>query len=701
MKKTTLITAATLTAAAGMAMAQPTVDGVYDPGTEASFYGDILWTNPNPTSFGDNAPGLFDGGSSGDPENVTTGVEIAIPKSVLSNATSFRIAGWINAGNRDFLSNQIIHDGGLPLDTGNIGREIDWATDPRFPTNEFATVDNIPSGTPSVDGTLDAGVYTTRYFLQTNFTGFGDNGDATDQGGGGSEIDALYVAQDASNYYIFVAGNVEANGNGLDMFIDVDGGATGVNELIGSGQGSGDFIIDGLLADNGNGGFHRFDTGFAANVLLSIDSVDNGGVREPRAFLAADLASSNLTDLLGTLAGYGFANAGALAGGDAGVPAVSLAVDNSNIIGVTGSSAARSPESPDDNWAYGSEMNNLRGQVIPTEDGGMLHLFIGANLARGFEKMVFLFDVQDGGQNPMRTDNADISFGGLNTHGGLILDDGFEADYWFNINTGNAGGTTLINFMDASPLRTDGPLFDLFTGFLLDYGAFFGGDLEGFDGTPAANPVELIDFSGPRIDIQDGTLSGLFTEFAPRTAQLDPNNPVPGLLQGAIDNSNVAGVTDTTADAAAANAVNTGVELMLDLDELGWDGTSEVRVMAWIANSGFDFVSNQGLGFPAGSGQLSDPDGIPDSGDEAAIGEIDFSMIPGDQFIVIPVAGGDPGCNPADLAEPFGQLTFGDISAFLAAFNTMDPAADLAVPFGQFTFGDISAFLAAFDAGCP
>jgi hypothetical protein len=58
-------------------------------------------------------------------------------------------------------------------------------------------------------------------------------------------------------------------------------------------------------------------------------------------------------------------------------------------------------------------------------------------------------------------------------------------------------------------------------------------------------------------------------------------------------------------------------------------------------------------------------------------------------------------CNPADLAPPFGQLTFGDISAFLAAFQAMDPAADLAPPFGQLTFGDISAFLAAFSGGCP
>ncbi len=59
------------------------------------------------------------------------------------------------------------------------------------------------------------------------------------------------------------------------------------------------------------------------------------------------------------------------------------------------------------------------------------------------------------------------------------------------------------------------------------------------------------------------------------------------------------------------------------------------------------------------------------------------------------------GCNAADLAEPFGDLTFADITSFLAAFNASDLAADLADPQGQFTFADITAFLAAFNAGCP
>ncbi len=58
-------------------------------------------------------------------------------------------------------------------------------------------------------------------------------------------------------------------------------------------------------------------------------------------------------------------------------------------------------------------------------------------------------------------------------------------------------------------------------------------------------------------------------------------------------------------------------------------------------------------------------------------------------------------CNPADLAEPFGQTTFADISAFLTAFLNQDPAADLAAPDGQFTFADVSVFVTLFSDGCP
>jgi predicted outer membrane repeat protein len=58
-------------------------------------------------------------------------------------------------------------------------------------------------------------------------------------------------------------------------------------------------------------------------------------------------------------------------------------------------------------------------------------------------------------------------------------------------------------------------------------------------------------------------------------------------------------------------------------------------------------------------------------------------------------------CNEADLAEPFGQLDFTDVIAFLSAFGAMDPAADLATPFGAWDFTDVLAFLGAYGAGCP
>jgi hypothetical protein len=54
---------------------------------------------------------------------------------------------------------------------------------------------------------------------------------------------------------------------------------------------------------------------------------------------------------------------------------------------------------------------------------------------------------------------------------------------------------------------------------------------------------------------------------------------------------------------------------------------------------------------------------------------------------------------PADLTGD-GMLNFFDVSAFLQAYNTMDPVADFNND-GMFNFFDVSAFLSAFNAGCP
>ena len=59
-----------------------------------------------------------------------------------------------------------------------------------------------------------------------------------------------------------------------------------------------------------------------------------------------------------------------------------------------------------------------------------------------------------------------------------------------------------------------------------------------------------------------------------------------------------------------------------------------------------------------------------------------------------------PGCSPADLAEPFGELNFFDLAAYLDLFNTGDASADFNDD-GQLNFFDVSEYLTVFNAGCP
>lgn len=57
------------------------------------------------------------------------------------------------------------------------------------------------------------------------------------------------------------------------------------------------------------------------------------------------------------------------------------------------------------------------------------------------------------------------------------------------------------------------------------------------------------------------------------------------------------------------------------------------------------------------------------------------------------------GACPADLTGD-GKLNFFDVSAFLNAYNAMNPVADFTGD-GVFNFFDVSAFLGAYNAGCP
>ncbi|MEO1717279.1 MAG: PEP-CTERM sorting domain-containing protein [Planctomycetota bacterium] len=95
------------------------VDGDQIVAGGANGIGYTLGTNQS------NTGGVSDFGNpvDSDPALVTTGVEIAIPLAELGyTGGELRLAGFINGGAHDFLSNQVI--GGLPAGTGNLGGDL-------------------------------------------------------------------------------------------------------------------------------------------------------------------------------------------------------------------------------------------------------------------------------------------------------------------------------------------------------------------------------------------------------------------------------------------------------------------------------------------------------------------------------------------------------------------------------------------------
>src|ERR1700690_333027 len=83
----------------------------------------------------------------------------------------------------------------------------------------------------SVDGTLNgAEGYGSPLVTQTINTGFGDNTSSGGASSGGSELDAVYGVATNGYLYLFIAGNVQANGNNIDVFI-ADGQAGGQQVL--------------------------------------------------------------------------------------------------------------------------------------------------------------------------------------------------------------------------------------------------------------------------------------------------------------------------------------------------------------------------------------------------------------------------------------------------------------------------------------
>ena len=168
----------------------------------------------------------------------------------------------------------------------------------------------------NLNGTVNNAFYGAPLAVQTINTGFGNAGGV--DSGGGSELDAAYGQISGGNLYLFLAGNVENNGNYLNVFI-AGGAAGGQNVLNAPATAS-------LQAMNGS----TFSPGF--NATFAFDDNDSGGTLYSEEYNLV----ANTGGYVGALPG----TAGIYAGSSGGV--TSLYVNNNHVSTMGAANAALS-----------------------------------------------------------------------------------------------------------------------------------------------------------------------------------------------------------------------------------------------------------------------------------------------------------------------------------------------------------------------
>jgi hypothetical protein len=207
---------------------------------------------------------------------------------------------------------------------------------------------------PTVDGVKDA-QYGSALAVQTVETGFGNaNPD------GGSELDAGYGLVDSGSLYLMLTGNIEANFNKLEIFIDSKAGGQSVFDSSGN-DGAG--AMDGLV----------FDAGFAADYHLIVRRGNDSGNDKldiDFANLGAQSASGYL-DVIGGLTGSGTTGTGVNASG------IGVGYDNSNVAGVGGTPPNAANQADAAAVTTGLELSIALSDLGYA--GGPIHVMVGQN----------------------------------------------------------------------------------------------------------------------------------------------------------------------------------------------------------------------------------------------------------------------------------------------------------------------------------
>ena len=388
--------------------AAPVIDGQLDGGL-GGYYGTLLFTQTNYTSFGNSTLGQVGPANGSEIDGLYAVVSGGVLYIMLTgNNWDFNkpclffdtipggqnrlLFGNSNQGNLSRMSENPSGAGnGLTFEAGfdaDFYVTAGGGNNPYILFVDYATIPTDPVATPpaqafvgsnaSASGTMTPGDVGAPSIIVTNdnsntqgVTGIPSNvSTPSPDFAFGSEIDAVYGKVEGGVLFMLVTGNLETTFQKLDLFFDVDA-AEGQAQLLGTNV---DLEFNGLnrLGAGGNGTAGAgngvaFDTGFAADYFLSVTNgnvpvetyanaatlrtdgalFSSGFVLDYSAFDGGLKSANNPIDFSGTYADdQDFSSADPINtdGGPRqtqiqGVPVgglISVAINNSNVLGVTG-----------------------------------------------------------------------------------------------------------------------------------------------------------------------------------------------------------------------------------------------------------------------------------------------------------------------------------------------------------------------------
>jgi hypothetical protein len=248
----------------------------------------------------------------------------------------------------------------------------------------------------------------------------------------------------------------------------------------------------------------------------------------------------------------------------------------------------------------GSELD----AAYATISGGRLYLMLTGNHEPNFNKLDVFIDSTAGGENTLTgTPQYDFFNGSTwisQNMAGLTFDTGFNADYHLFSRWGSGTSPYEADFVNRS-----------------------GGGSAQVPGSTGSSPNAV------GLQAAGVIAAGNVGTNASGTA-LTQN------LEFAINDNNAAGVTGSTANAADALAVTTGMEFSIALADLGSPGVgSTIKIAAMINNGDHNYVSNQILGpLPAGQGNLG---GDGTGGFTGTLGGVNLNNFAGLQYFSVDV----------------------------------------------------------------